>query len=137
MNISIINSFLSDQRQAKQIVSQKLGVDVNIPALDWSLQHLQICEAYDASPFADIFRPHGYGLELQIGDLYIDFDYSRTGRPDGFDSWRIFIYSMAGHFDNRGPDKYTSDRIDNWIKSLALDGRIQQLDNLYYFVQVP
>ena len=91
----------------------------------------------DGSPFADTFRPHGYGLELQIGDLYIDYDYSQTGRADGFDSWRIFVYLMAGQFDNRGQDKYISDQIDNWIETLLLGRATQKLDNLYYFADNP
>lgn len=133
LNLSIINSFVTDQRRAKQIVSEKLGVPVDIAALHWASLHRKVRDAYDASPFADIFRPHGYGLELQIAELYIDYDYSETGRADGFDAWRIFTWFMAGQFDNRSQDKYILDQIHNWIESLALAGRIQKLDNLYYY----
>jgi hypothetical protein len=48
-----------------------------------------------------------------------------------------FVHLMAGQFDNRGQDKYISDQIDEWIESLALAGRIQKLDNLYYFADNP
>jgi hypothetical protein len=135
MNLSIINSFVADQRRAKQIVSEKLGVPEDIPALQWASLYTRISHAYEASPFADVFRPHGYGLELQIGELYIDYDYSKTGRGDGFDAWRVFAWMMAGQFDNRSQDKYISDRIHDWIGSLAQAGRVQKLDNLYYFAR--
>jgi len=86
LNISILNAFLADQRKAKQIVSAKLAIPENICASEWATHFTEIWQSYDACPFADVFRPHGYGLELQIGDLFIDYDYSETGRADGFDS---------------------------------------------------
>ena len=132
MNISIISAFIADQRKAKQIVSAKLGVPEDIHAMEWATRYSDIRKRYDASPFADIFEMHGYGLELQVGDLYIDFDYSERGCADGFDSWRIFVYVMAGKFDNRGLDKHISDRIDDWFDDLISAGRIAELDNLYY-----
>jgi len=133
LNLSIINSFITEQRRAKQIVAEKLGVSVDIAAPNWASLHRKICAAYEVCPFADRFRPHGYGLELRSGDLYVDFDYSETGRADGFDAWRVFTWMMAGQFDNRSQDKYICDQIYSWIDSLARAGRIQKLDNLYYF----
>jgi hypothetical protein len=112
MNRSVLNSFIADQRKAKAIVSANLEVPQDIRAFEWALQHSEIRDAYNASPFAEIFRPHGYGLELKIGNLYIDFDYSETGRADGFDAWRIFVYLTAGQFNINGPDEHLSDRID-------------------------
>jgi hypothetical protein len=132
MNYSILNAFLADQRKAKEIVSVKLNVPQDIHALDWALHRGEVQAAYDTCPFADVFRPHGYGLELKIGDLYIDYDYSETGRVDGFDAWRIFIYITTGQFDNNGPDIHISDRIDQWFQHLFDTGRIVRLDNLYY-----
>jgi hypothetical protein len=134
MNLSIITSFIRDQRRARQIVFEKLEVPVDIPALEWAMQFREVQNKYQVCPFADIFRPHGYGLELQMGDLYIDFDYSEQGRADGFDSWRIFTYLMAGDYDNNGSDVHICDRVFDWISTLDRAGRIQRLDNLYYFV---
>ncbi|MCA8989895.1 MAG: hypothetical protein KDA78_19775, partial [Planctomycetaceae bacterium] len=63
MNISILNAFLADQRRAKQLVSDKLGVPVDIHALDWTARYKELKKAYEECPFADVFCMHGYGLE--------------------------------------------------------------------------
>ena len=137
MNTSILNAFLADQRRAKRLVSIKLGIPEDIRALDWATRHAELRRSYDACPFAEIFRIHGYGLEIQVGDLYIDYDYSENGSADGFDSWRIFVYMMAGRFDNTGSDKHISDRVGNWFDELIQRGRIEKLDNLYYLKNRP
>ena len=132
MNHSLLNAFIADQRKAKAIVSEKLNIPQDIRAVDWASRLTEIRDAYNASPFAEIFSPHGYGLELKIGDLYIDYDYSETGRADGFDAWRIFVYLTAGQFDNNGPDEYLSDRIDEWFREMIDSGYLIRGDNLYY-----
>ena len=101
-------------------------------AVEWATRFPEIRDAYNENPFAEIFSPHGFGLELKIGDLYIDYDYSQTGRPDGFDAWRIFVYVTAGEYDNNGPDKYFCDRIFQWFGEMVQSGYIVQLDNLHY-----
>lgn len=132
MNLSILNAFIADQQRAKSIVASHLDIPLNITAFDWASQLLEISDVYGDDPFADVFQPHGYGLELQIGDLYIDYDYSRSGRPDGFDAWRIFVYITAGKYDNNGPDKHIYDRVDEWFVELIQAELVTKLDNLYY-----
>ena len=132
MNRSILNAFLADQRTAKSIVAAQLNIPLDIPALEWAARLTEVLEAYTASPFAHIFKPHGFGLELRIGDLYIDYDYSESGRPDGFDAWRLFVYLTAGDYDNNGPDLHLSDRIDEWFDKQVTDAKFVKLDNLYY-----
>lgn len=137
MNTSILKTFLADQRRAKRLVADKPGIPENIRALDWTIRSCELRKSYDLCPFANVFRIHGYGLEIQVDDLYIDFDFSEQGLADGFDSWRIFVYIMAGRFDNRGADKHISDRVDRWFNELIQLGCIEKLDNLYYFKQQP
>lgn len=67
VNRSALKAFLADQRIAKEIVSTKLGISGDIRALEWSLRYCEIYEAYNAALFAEIFKPHGYGLELSLG----------------------------------------------------------------------
>ncbi len=137
MNTSILKTFLADQRRAKRLVSVKLGIPEDIRALDWDTRYRELRKSYDACPFANVFRIHGYGLEIQVDDLYIDYDYSEKGLADGFDSWRIFVYIMAGRFDNRGTDKHISDRVDSWFDELIQLGQVEKLDNLYYLKNEP
>ncbi len=132
MNLALINAFIADQRRAKSLVASDLGFPPEIPALEWSTRFKEIRDAYAANPFADVFRPHGYGLAIQTAEWYIDYDYSESGRPDGFDSWRIFAYIMAGDFDNRGNGKHIRDRVDGWFKKLISDGKVVKHENLFY-----
>ena len=135
MNIGIIRAFIADQRVAKSIVFQELGVPPDIKAIEWSMRHSAIMAKYQEKPFADVFYPHGYGLELQIGDRYIDFDYSREGRQNGFDEWRIFVYLIGGwpYNDSHPSDDLLNERVRNWFEKLEAEKRIERLDNLYYF----
>ncbi|MDB4786701.1 MAG: hypothetical protein P8M30_19855 [Planctomycetaceae bacterium] len=132
MNLSILKAFITDQRQAKSIVNAKLNIPEDITAMDWAESYCNIRDAYNSAPFAEIFMPHGYGLEIKIGDLYIDYDYSKTGRADGFDDWRIFVFMMAGQFDNNGPDKHIADRVYEWFRELVESKYLVKKDNLYY-----
>jgi hypothetical protein len=35
---------------------------------------------------------HGYGIELVLPDVAIDFDWGEAGEPDGFDAWRLWHF---------------------------------------------
>jgi hypothetical protein len=37
---------------------------------------------------------HGYGIELKIDELTIDFDWGPNGEPDGFDAWRLYNFTL-------------------------------------------
>ncbi len=132
LNSSILLAFIADQRKAKRIIADRLGILENIPALHWVDRYAEMMCKYEAQPFADVFRPHGFGLELKMGDFYIDYDYSKTGRPDGFDAWRIFVYLTAGDYDNNGPDKHLCDRVFRWMEQLTQSGAVIREDSLCY-----
>lgn len=132
MNFDVLRSFIADQRQAKELVSKNFHLPVDIRALDWVFQSRSVRKRYAENPFAQIFRPHGYGLELKVGDLHIDYDYSSEGRPDGFDAWRLYVYMMGTKFDDRDEDLI--DHIREWIDKLHSSGRLIRPDNLYYLV---
>ena len=134
MNFAIIQAFINDQRRAKLLVDNELGIPVDIPALEWARRFREISELYAGKPFADVFRPHGFGLEIKTADFYIDYDYSKLGLADGFDSWRIYTYIMAGEFDNRGSDKHICDRVYGWFDQLTAERKIEKRDNLYCLV---
>jgi hypothetical protein len=132
MNFSLIRSFIADQAEAKDIVYRHYGVAPDTKALEWVAVRESLREEHQSNPFADKFYPHGYGLELAINDLYIDYDYSREGYPDGFDKWRLYVYLMGGKFNNSGPDDYIYQRLSGWFDELEVAGKIVEKDNLYY-----
>ncbi len=132
MNISLIHAFVNDQRTAKNIISKNLDIPVNINADEWAKNYTDLRRKYDANPFADIFKIHGYGVEMMINELYIDFDYSIEGREDGFDAWKLFTYLTAGDYDCNTSDDAIHDKLRGWCNKLIKSGKIQKLDNLCY-----
>ena len=40
------------------------------------------------------FYAHGYGVELKIKSLTIDFDWGDKGQADGFDVWRLYNFAV-------------------------------------------
>jgi hypothetical protein len=135
MNLGLIRVFLLDQRRAKQEVSKHFNVPPEMTAMDWVGQSSRFRTQFAQRPFADVFKPHGYGLELRIADFYIDFDYSTEGRSDGFDAWRLFVYITAGKYDNTGADGVLCGRVFEWFEELKSTGRIIHSDNLYYLAE--
>ena len=71
MNFSILRAFLEDQRKAKRIVSERLNVSVDISGMVFSRRQREIKDAYRRAPFADVFYPHGGGLELRLSLIHI------------------------------------------------------------------
>ena len=132
MNMAILRAYVMDLRRAKMEVSRHFNVPQDMLAIDWVCQSSRFRQQFARRPFADVFRPHGFGLELRIADFYIDYDYSTEGRPDGFDAWRLFVYITAGKYDNDGADQYLCDRVFDWVDELNSAGRLTHPDNLYY-----
>jgi len=42
---------------------------------------------------------HGYGIELALPDVTIDFDWGDEGEPDGFDAWRLWNFVRENRLD--------------------------------------
>lgn len=68
---------------------------------------------------------HGVGCCLFINDHEVDFDFSVDGRPDGFDSWKLWRY--AKQFPDRFPRYQSKDELEKDFGNLLADGMIVQL----------
>lgn len=75
----------------------------------------------------DIYT-HGFGIELKIEDLTIDFDWGENGEPDGFDAWRLYNYTL----DNGGPESFTHDSIQTIIDDALAAGELIKSGTLYF-----
>lgn len=71
---------------------------------------------------------HGYGIELKIGDLTIDFDWGPNGEGDGFDSWRLFKFNL----DNRTGVQCTHKDVIQWIDDAYENDELQRIDYTYF-----
>lgn len=71
---------------------------------------------------------HGYGIELKIGPLTIDFDWGANGEPDGFDGWRLYNFAL----DNLPDIECTHADVNGWLDDALGDGELTKEGNLYY-----
>ena len=71
---------------------------------------------------------HGYGIELKIGDLTIDFDWGPNGEPDGFDAWRLNNFTL----DNQTGVQCTHADIIQWINTAYADGELKRIEYTYF-----
>lgn len=71
---------------------------------------------------------HGYGVELKINDLTIDFDWGENGEPDGFDGWRLWNFRT----DNCPEVICSHEDVKSWLKTAHNDGELIMVGSLYY-----
>jgi hypothetical protein len=128
----LIHDFLKMQRQAKELIHQKLGIPPTIRAFEWEARHSKIKTAYESNPFAEVFFIHGLGVRIVTDDINIDFDYSLNGYEDGFDDWRIFLFAIGGDPSKWDPKGTLCKAFSQWFKELEAKGCIKMRDNLYY-----
>ena len=61
-------------------------------------------------------------------DKTIDFDWGSNGEPDGFDSWRLYNYSL----DNLPSVESTHSVVNDWLDAALADGELIKVGGLYY-----
>jgi len=71
---------------------------------------------------------HGYGIELKIENLTIDFDWGDHGEPDGFDGWRLWNFRT----DNCSQVGCTHTDVISWLEDSHNDGELIKQGSLYY-----
>jgi hypothetical protein len=72
---------------------------------------------------------HGYGIELLIGRLTIDFDWGEFGEPDGFDVWRLWNFARLNPSASPCPEH---SEVRTWVQEAAAAGELVQDRYLYY-----
>ena len=71
---------------------------------------------------------HGYGIELKINELTIDFDWGPNGEPDGFDAWRLYNFTL----DNATGVQCTHKEVIEWIEASLKNGELERIDSTYF-----
>ena len=93
----------------------------------------EIINRYHDSPFAKTFKVHGYGIEFEDDNVFIDFDYNVISQLDsGFDDWRIYYYLCNGDVEKWDKSNLLQDNIRIWFQEMERDGIIQKKNNLFY-----
>lgn len=82
---------------------------------------------YDAHKV--VFRKHGFGLEVRINDLIIDFDFGVNGQTTGFDLWRLTSYIEQNSIDI---GHLTIKKFELLFNEAVASGFIIKHDRLFY-----
>lgn len=83
---------------------------------------------YEAGGFR--IRPHGYGMEVNVGGSTIDFDFGANGELNGFDAWRLFNFVEANKLNTI---LNTEDKIEDSIERAMESGDIIKSQGLNYY----
>ena len=124
----LIGSFRRAQDVAVATLTGKLGIPRPASNRDW----LRVCAEHRLYQIKELegvqICAHGYGIELIIGDLTIDFDWGENGEPDGFDAWRLWIHAEESC---RNVD-CTEASVQEWLDSATRDGELVKVGKLYF-----
>jgi hypothetical protein len=72
---------------------------------------------------------HGYGIELVLDGVTIDFDWGDSGEPDGFDAWRLWNFVQVNGI---AVDCGRSSQVRSWLEEAAALGELTRDSLLYY-----
>jgi hypothetical protein len=91
----LARDFLSSVDEATYLLEEKFGTRFILRL--WRSGKIKRCGVVKE----DItYELHGTGCAVNLPHIHVDFDYGPTGRIDGFDVWRLFLYA------NELPQKY-------------------------------
>jgi hypothetical protein len=129
---SVLDTLVERFREAQDIAVAALVQTLHIPLPATNHDWLQICveQEIDCRCEREGIRiyAHGYGIELKIGDLTIDFDWGENGEPDGFDVWRLWNFDC----DNGGSIPCSYELIQRWLAAAHSAGELTNSGTLYY-----
>ncbi|MCW8131839.1 MAG: hypothetical protein KIS92_15945 [Planctomycetota bacterium] len=125
----LISAFIKDQQYVVELLQTHYAVKKNITSMEWVSLYAALKKQYEAHPIAMVFKIHGHGLEFKDDRACIDFDFSDSGRPDGFDSWRLLYYAELNQIQFDG---CTFGQLNAWLQSQCRFGNLDQEVRLYF-----
>ena len=127
-----LRNLIDEFRTAQDVGVRTLVNDLRIPrpksGLDW---HRYCCEhgLFQVRLIDDVaFYAHGYGVELKIKGLIIDFDWGDNGEGDGFDVWRLYIFGVENHSSFSA----SFAAIESWMATSLQEGELLKEGSTYY-----
>ena len=80
------------------------------------------------------YQFHGKGCSVERDNIGIDFDFGNQGRTDGFDSWRLWLFTEQ--FPAKYPEFKRREVIEEELQSLVESGAVcpsgEEDDHLLY-----
>jgi hypothetical protein len=128
----ILALLIKEFRDAQDVGVATLINDLGIPQPTSGFDWVNYCTMNGLYNIRELSRvgiyTHGYGVELKIGSLTIDFDWGANGECDGFDGWRLYNFTI----DNLPDIGCTHAVVNQWLEAALRAGELTKEDNLYY-----
>jgi len=126
----LISLFNQAQKKAVEILEEHFECPRPITTNDYVFRCVPIIRNrnYEAGGFK--IRPHGYGMEIDVGGAIIDFDFGANGELNGFDDWRLFNFVEVNKLET---SLNTEDKIEDAIESAMEAGEIMKSRGLNYY----
>ena len=125
---NLIERFRAAQDIGVRTLTERLGIPPPKSNLEWP----SICIDHNISRRCSVvgvgIYTHGFGVELKIGDLTVDFDWGEQGEPDGFHAWRLYSFAL----DNGSSGSLSHDAIQRWLDDALATGELIKSGSLYY-----
>jgi len=129
----MIGRFRSAQDRGVAVIAEVLGPEFGARLPATNREWVTICEEcglYEVRHVDDVgVYAHGYGIELALDGLTIDFDWGDSGEPDGFDTWRLWNFARVNGVAVDGVD---FSHVRSWLGEAAACGELTQDSQLYY-----
>jgi len=128
----VLDTLIDRFRKAQDIAVDALIHKLNIPLPETNRAWPFYCAENGLHQTRELngigIYAHGYGIELKIDSLTIDFDWGENGEPDGFDGWRLYNFNTDNHSDI----ECSHDDVNDWLKRAHADGELIKEASLYY-----
>jgi hypothetical protein len=125
---SLIKQFRTAQDVGVATIRDTLSIPLPKSGPDW----VHYCCANGLQKINELngipIYAHGYGIQLKIDDLTIDFDWGPNGEPDGFDAWRLYNFTL----DNATGVRCTHKDVIRWIEAALENGELERIDYTYF-----
>jgi hypothetical protein len=129
----MIRRFRSAQDRGVAAIVEVLGpaLGVRLPALN--REWVTICAESGLYKVRRVnglgVYAHGYGIELTLDGVRIDFDWGDAGEPDGFDAWRLWNFVQVNEI---AVDCGGYAQVRSWLEEAAVRGELTRDTCLYY-----
>ncbi|WP_406697117.1 hypothetical protein V5E97_39650 [Singulisphaera sp. Ch08] len=88
------------------------------------------CGRYKVSRIGGIgVYAHGFGIELVLYGVTMNFDWGDSGDPDGVDTWRLWNFVRVNRI---AVDCRSFAQIQSWLEEAAAIGELTEDRHLYY-----
>jgi len=111
------------------VLADTLGIRVPTSNREWVTICAE-CGLYNTRRVNGIeVYAHGFGIELVLDGVTIDFDWGDAGEPDGFDAWRLWNFIRVNELPV-ACDSYA--QVRSWLEEAAASGELTRDQLLYY-----